>query len=372
VKGLGTDQRSRDSRGSQRSKRAVPPRSRGTRRRLLALAFGACAILGAQPAEAGLTGGPGLVAAYNAILDARFDRAAESLKQACPPAADEACRSLAAASLWWQILLNPESRTLDGPLTEQAKAAIAASQAWTRREPSRGEAWFYLAGSYAPLAQLRILRGERVAAARDANTMREALERALQHDPMLADARFGIGMYHYYAAAAPAAAKILRFLLLLPGGDRVKGLQEMQQARAEGQLLRGEADYQLHLIYLWYEQKIPQALDLLKGLDAEHPTNPLFMQRIAEVRSAYLHDPAASAEAWRALLARARARTVYTPELADVRARLGLANELVALNRFAEAIDLVAPIVEGHAAFLPGARERAEALVGVARSHLAK
>ena len=29
----------------------------------------------------------------------------------------------------------------------------------------------------------------------------------------------------------------------------------MLQARDRGELLRGEADYQLHLVYLWYEQK---------------------------------------------------------------------------------------------------------------------
>ena len=49
-------------------------------------------------------------------------------------------------------------------------------------------------------------------------------------------------------------------------------------------LLRGEADYQLHLIYLWYEQKPARALELLEGLDARYPTNPLFLQRIAEVQ----------------------------------------------------------------------------------------
>ena len=58
----------------------------------------------------------------------------------------------------------------------------------------------------------------------------------------------------------------------------------MLQARQSGVLLRGEADYQLHLIFLWYEQKPAQALEILEGLDARYPTNPLFQRRIAEVQ----------------------------------------------------------------------------------------
>ena len=220
------------------------------------------------------------------------------MKQACPPAPAEACAALGVVSIWWQILLDPESRQLDARLNEQAAAAVRASTAWTKREPQRAEAWFYLAGAYAPLVQWRVLRAERLAAARDAKKIKDALERALALDPGLDDAHFGIGAYHYYAAVAPTAAKILRWLLFLPGGDRVRGLQEMLQARQRGVLLRGEADYQLHLIFLWYEQKPAQALEILEGLDARYPTNPLFQRRIAEVQDEYFHDRRASEAAW--------------------------------------------------------------------------
>src|SRR6185295_17242064 len=207
------------------------------------------------PAHAALTEAARLAAVYDAILDARFDQAETQLKQACPPAPEGACLALRVVSLWWQIQINPESLALDPSFTAQAASAIAANEAWIRREPQRAEAWFYLAGAYAPRVQWRVLRGERLGAARDGKRIKDALERALQLDPALDDAYFGIGLYHYYADVAPAAAKFLRWLLSLPGGDRVKGLQEMLQARQRGVLLKGEADYQLHLIYLWYEQQ---------------------------------------------------------------------------------------------------------------------
>src|SRR5262249_40379018 len=189
-----------------------------------ARAFGrACliAILAAYPAPsiAALTEPSRLAAVYDTVLAAQFDRVDAQLKQACPPAPTEACSSMAVVALWWQILQTPDSKLLDDRFTRLAEAAVAANQAWTKSEPNRGEAWFYLAGAYAPLVQWRVVRGQRVAAARDGKRIKDALERALELDPSIDDAYFGIGLYHYYADVAPAAAKLLRWLLFLPGGD---------------------------------------------------------------------------------------------------------------------------------------------------------
>ena len=92
--------------------------------------------------SAALTGVPQLSAAYDDILDARFDRVEAALKQACPPAPDEACAVLSSASLYWQILLDPETRERDGRFNDVAAAAIGATEAWTQREPRSAEAWF--------------------------------------------------------------------------------------------------------------------------------------------------------------------------------------------------------------------------------------
>jgi len=188
------------------------------------------------------------------------------------------------------------------------------------------ESWFYLAGAYAPLVQWQILRGERVSAARNGNRIRVALERTLQIDSTLADAHFGIGLYYYYADVAPAGAKLVRWLLMLPGGDRTKGLNEMSRARDGGALLRGEADYQLHLIYIWYEHRPQDAIALLRSLDQRYAENPLFLQRLAETYDTYLHDERASADAWQTLADRASRGGVYdasrVARLADLCATL--------------------------------------------------
>jgi tetratricopeptide (TPR) repeat protein len=319
----------------------------------------------------GLTEGARLARVYDTILQARFDRVDAQLAETCPPAPDEACQSLRVVSAWWQILLDPENRAPDARFNELAVASIAAADRWTRREPERAEAWFYLAASYAPLVQWRVLRGERLAAAREGKRIKDALERALQLDPSLDDAYFGIGLYHYYADVAPAAAKVLRFLLFLPGGDRAQGLKEMLQARERGELLRGEADYQLQVLYLWYEQKPAEAVGILERLDARYATNPLFLQQIAEVRDTWLHDSPASAAAWQTLVDRARSGGVHDPPRTEMRARLGLAVELDRMFETDRAIDELKIVLAARSATRPsGDRARASLLLGTAYDRL--
>ena len=106
------------------------------------------------------------------------------------------------------------------PSSRPRPSAPSARRSLGGARADDAEAWFYLGGAYARRVQWRVLREEKLAAARDGKRIKEALERAIALDPDLDDAYFGIGMYRYYADVAPAAAKILRFLLLLPGGDR--------------------------------------------------------------------------------------------------------------------------------------------------------
>ena len=217
------------------------------------------------------------------------------LRRTCPPAPAEACQVLDAVSVWWQIQLDPQNTSRDEQFQSRVDASIAATEAWVKREPRRAEAWFYVGGAYGARAQWRVLRVERLGAARDGKQIKESLEKALVLDPRLQEAYFGIGLYHYYADVAPAAAKVLRWLLWLPGGNKVQGMQEMLRARDNGALMRDEADYQLHIIDLWYEKQPQLALELLQQLRDRHPRNPLFPQLIADVQDErYLHDLTAS------------------------------------------------------------------------------
>jgi len=328
----------------------------------------------ASAQTSGLTAGPQLARVYDAILDARFDQIPGLLTQTCGPtlAPPEACQLLDVVALWWQIQLDPKNRMHDERFRTRSDAVIATTEAWTEREPTRAEAWFYLGGAYGARAQWRVLREERLAAARDGKRIKISLEQALALDPSLRDAYFGIGLYHYYADVAPAALRMLRWLLLLPGGDRVQGLEEMLRARKDGQLLQSEADYQLHLIYLWYEKQPKRALQLLRDLRDRHPRNPLFPQLIADVQDVYLHDRQASRETWQSLLEAAEARRVAEPEMTEAAARLGLAELLDRLSESESALPHLRAIVEMKPAAPLGIVARAQLQLGQTLDHLGR
>jgi tetratricopeptide (TPR) repeat protein len=340
------------------------------RLRLAALCwlFVAAPVTAVPAAE--LTGGDALVRVYDAILDARFAAAEAELDKACGPAPAEACDVLAATLTWWRIQIDPESRALDNRFSAQTERAIASTEAWIAREPENAEAHFYAGGAYAARVQWRVLRDEKLAAARDGKRIKQALERAIALDPDLGDAYFGIGLYQYYADVAPAAAKMLRFFLMLPGGDRDEGLAQMRRARDEGQLLRGEADYQLHIIYLWYEKRADLAAQLLESLNDRYPGNPIFTAELAELQDRYQHDVTASLATWRSLLAAARAHRVNEAGVAEAQARLGIARQLEALHQTDAALEELRPLLAARAVRPVGAMAAAYLAIGEGEDRL--
>ncbi len=329
--------------------------------------------LRADQARRGITAAPLVASAYDLILDAQFDRVRAVLPATCGPpsiqgldatslAPPVACLGLEALNLWWQIQLDPTNRALDPAFVAKVGAAIAEAGRMTVAEPERAEAWFYLGAAYGVRAQWRVLRGERLAAARDGKRIKESLERALALDPAMHDAEFGVGLYRYYADVAPAALRFLRWLLLLPGGNRVEGLAQLERAASLGQLVRGEAQFQIHQVYLWYEHRDREALAIIQALQQRYPHNPVFHHVEAEILDTYLHDAEASLRASERLLALARAGAVSQPELAETIARLNMARQLGALKQNAAAIAQLDLIIASQAARPAGALAQAERL----------
>ncbi len=339
-------------------------------RTLAACAAAMCLWTGPPAGAPDLRGVDALARVYDDILDARFDQAESNLDRACGPAPAEACDVLAATTTWWRILLDPYSRTLDAQFLAEADKAVKSTEAWVSRAPRSAEAHFYAGAAAAVRVQWRVLRDQKVAAAREGKRIRQELDRSIALDPTLDDAHFGIGMYKYYADVAPAAAKVLRFLMLLPGGDRKEGLKEMQRARARGRLLQGEADYQLQIIYLWYEKRVDDAIALLESLHERYPGNPLFLSDLAHVRDAYQHDLTASLSAWRELLAAARDQRVNESALAEVEARLALAAGMERLCESDRALEQLRAVINARPVRPYGALAAAYLALGQAEDRM--
>ena len=206
-------------------------------------------------------------------------------------------------ALWWQIQLDPCNTRARRRVRAQVDAAIAAADAWTLREPQRAEAWFYLGGAYGARVQWRVLRGERLAAARDGKRIKESLERALALDPAMADAYFGIGLYHYYADVAPAALQDAAVAAAAAGRRSRGGLEEMLRARDRRSAARAAKPTTSCTSSTSGTRSSRSARSSCStDLRERHPRNPHFPQAAAEIQDFYIDDTAASLRSWQALL----------------------------------------------------------------------
>jgi tetratricopeptide (TPR) repeat protein len=306
---------------------------------LAAVGASVCLTTSAATPLKGLTEARLVGAAMDEAYNADFAAVEPALARACGPAPPPACEVARAAARWWQIVLDPENRSLDQAFIGRVESAISAAERWTAQEPQRAEAWFYLGAAYGVRVQFRSWRKAYVSAALDGKRAKQSLERALAIDPALHDAHFGIGLYRYYADIAPAVLRFLRWLLALPGGDRVTGLQQMERTRTTGTLMRTEADYQVYLLSIWYEHQPDRALARLAELRARHPRNPLFVVNTAQVAAVYTHDHPAALAAYRALVAGAHDGSLHEPALATVWGRCGIAQQLDALAETDRAVE---------------------------------
>ena len=167
---------------------------------------------------------------------------------------------------------------------------------------------FYAGMGDALYARLYGLRGETKPSARYGVRARERLTRAQALDPDLADADFGLGLYNYYADTLSSVAKMLRFFVGIPGGNKQEGIRQLHRAITEGKLTPVEARFYLAISLHNYDQKYEQALEVSAPLEEKYPTNPIFHlirgdlyaklgrkeQAIAEYRAAassHLTDP---------------------------------------------------------------------------------
>ncbi len=61
----------------------------------------------------------------------------------------------------------------------------------------------------------------------------------------MADAYLGLGLYNYYVDTLSAMAKVLRFFMGIPGGDKREGLRQLEIASTKGQLTQLEARFNM-------------------------------------------------------------------------------------------------------------------------------
>jgi hypothetical protein len=214
---------------------------------------------------------------------------------------------LEAEQRWWQIYCEsleikwnmvdawerPKLPADNAYLALVDKAASLAEASIARKDSA--EMHFYDGLAYALRARLLGLRVERRATARAGVRAREQFLRALQLDPQLTDAYAGIGLYNYYADVLSPLAKVLRFFMGIPGGNKEEGTRQLLIAAQSGTITRVDARFYLGKNLRTYDLDYTSAIEILSPLVQEFPQNAIFQLVLADTHAKLNHRQAAEA-----------------------------------------------------------------------------
>jgi tetratricopeptide (TPR) repeat protein len=156
---------------------------------------------------------------------------------------------------------------------------------------------------------------------------RKHLLRCLELDPGMADAYLGLGLYNYYVDTLSAMAKILRFFMGIPGGDKREGLRQLEIASTQGQLTQLEARFNMAKNLRNYDFDYARAKQSAAELVAKYPGNCIFLllagdieQKLGHTQEAATKFHSAAAATWENAACAERAHRLATDALASLNA----------------------------------------------------
>jgi predicted Zn-dependent protease len=213
-----------------------------------------------------------------------------------------------ADALWWKIYckwLERKYNTIDSwshqrPPQPEDDAYLALADKVTHlaeagiAQKDTAEMELYAGLGYASRARLVGLRYEKMATAHAGVEGRKHLLRCLELDPDMADAYLGLGLYNYYVDTLSAMAKVLRFFMGIPGGDKRVGLRQLETAATKGELTQTEARYNMAKSLRNYDRDYARALAAASPLTTEFPENPLFLLIAGDIAAKLGHNEEAA------------------------------------------------------------------------------
>jgi len=241
--------------------------------------------------------------------------------------------------LWWKIYCKWSERkynTIDAwshprPAEPDDDADLALADKVTRlaeasiAKSDTAEMELYAGLGYASRARLLGLRYEKIPVARAGVEARKHLLRCLELNPNMADADLGLGLYNYYVDTLSTLAKILRFFMGIPGGDKRVGLRQLETASTQGELTQLEARFNMAKSLRNYDFDYARAAQAAAPLLVAYPENPVFLllagdieQKLGHNASAATMFRAAAASRWEDPECAARTRQLAGEALASL------------------------------------------------------
>ena len=213
-------------------------------------------------------------------------RASDQMLNLDLDAAEATCRDLltisqgeAAGRFCLSLVTLTRAEDMDDPVPamdrflEQTAGALAAGEALERTAPSDAEVKLLLGLIHGSKALVDGERRNYLSALQGVREAHRYFQEALQLDPTLVDASYGLGLYNLAMGRLPG---ILRTLagIVLPQGNPAQGLKMLEQVAEQGASLKMTARVVLLHLYTGQEQKYDEALRLGQDLLRRYPGNP--------------------------------------------------------------------------------------------------
>ena len=178
---------------------------------------------------------------------------------------------------WWKIMLDLTSEKYDQKFIGDLGKTIDFCNKILDRDPNNTEAMFFKGGALGFRGRLYSIRKEFFRAALDAKDALPLVYKVHEIAPTNKDVELGFGIYNYYAEVIPEKYPFIKpFMIFFPGGNRIKGIEQIKDVANNGHYAKIEATYFLLQIYYSFEKNYDSAMVYAKKLLKRFPDNPVF------------------------------------------------------------------------------------------------
>ncbi len=212
------------------------------------------------------------------IYNIQFEKAEKTFGQLRNNYPDHpAGRFFEAMILWWKIRIDFSEESYDEILIAKLDSTIAYCDSLLEINSKNPDAIFFKGGSLGFRGWLAAVRKDWLDAALDGKDAMPLVHRAYELDSTNADVQLGFGIYNYYAEVIPEEYPFIKpFMIFFPGGDRVKGLNQLKYAAEKGRYANIESKYFMAQLYYRYEKNYRMTEYYCKELIRDFPDNPRF------------------------------------------------------------------------------------------------
>ena len=206
----------------------------------------------------------------------KFDQAIAEFKKVIELYPDEPTGYFFVGASLQGLIDDYRNETYNDEFEKYINLAIKKGSSKVDENPDSALEHFYLGGALGYRGIYRSFRGNWWGAFMDGGKAYSHLKEALELDPQLYDAYYGVGAYHYWKSAKSKLFWWLPFF----GDERKKGIQETMTAIQKGKYANTEAANSLLRIYL-EEKDYPAVLKWSEEVKKINPDNPFRLWMMA-------------------------------------------------------------------------------------------